>query len=371
MPKLRECLYEEKTHRGKIRYRFIRHRGAPKIGIKGQPGEPEFERRYNELLVGGDVNHTRKLLRKARNSNYDEGTWGDLVERYLEHMDGQVAKGMIAEGTSKTYGGILKRTMAAIGDAPVASIRKADINQILTVLAPSAATHNNMLKSVRSMFQYAVDHTGLIDSDPTQGVKYATIKSNGHDEWSPAQIKQFLDFHPVGTTAHLALTLLLYAACRRSDVVKLGPKNLKTIGETTYLEFTQTKHDGSSGSMVSIPVDDHFMDVLEATETGNDTFLITHYGSPFTANGFGNRMRKWCSTAGLPKGISAHGIRKSIGSMMAEADCSNYQIMAVHGHSDPRSSEYYTRRARRRKLAEQGREKTVFDTILGGVNAAE
>ena len=30
----------------------------------------------------------------------------------------------------------------------------------------------------------------------------------------------------------------------------------------------------------------------------------------------------------------------------------------------------YTRRARRRKLAEQGREKTVFDTILAGENDA-
>ena len=213
-----------------------------------------------------------------------------------------------------------------------------------------------------------MDHTGLIDSDPTQGVKYAPVKSDGHEEWSPAQIKQFLEFHPIGTSAHLALTLLLYAACRRSDVVKLGPKNLKIIGETTYLEFTQAKNDGSPGSLVSIPIDDHFMEVLNASETDEETFLITSYGNPFTANGFGNRMRKWCSSAGLPEGISAHGVRKSIGSMMAEADCSNYQIMAVHGHSDPRSSEYYTRRARRRKLAEQGRKKTVFDMILASAN---
>lgn len=368
MPKIRECLYEEKTHRGKTRHRFIRHRGAPKIGIKGQPGEPEFERRYHELMNGGDVEHSKKLLRKARNSKYDEGTWGDLVEGYLEHMDGQVAKGIIAEGTSKTYGGILKRTRVAIGDALVVSIRKTDINQILAVLAPSAATHNNMLKAIRSMFQYALDHTGLIDSDPTQGVKYAPIKSDGHEEWSPAQIKQFLEFHPIGTTAHLALTLLLYAACRRSDVVKLGPQNLKTVGDTNYLEFFQTKNDGSPGAWVSIPVDDHFMDVLAATETAEESFIITQYGNPFSANGFGNRMRKWRRSAGLPEGIASHGVRKSTGSMMAEAGCTSYQIMAVHGHSDPRSSEYYTRRARRRKLAEQGRQKTDFDTILADAN---
>ena len=281
-------------------------------------------------------------------------------------MDGQVTKGIISEGTSKTYGGILKRTMTAIGDAPVASIRKTDINQILNVFSSSAATHNNMLKAVRSMFQYALYHTGLIDSDPTQGVKYAPIKSDGHKEWSSAQIKQLLEFHPIGTTAHLALTLLLYAACRRSDAVKLGPKSLKTIGETTYLEFTQTENAGSPGALVSIPVDDHFMQVLEVSETGEETFLITFYGNPFTADGFENRMRNWRRSAGLPEGISSHGVRKATGSMMAEADCSQYQIMAVHGHSDPRSSEIYTRRARRRRLAEQGREKTNFGTILAG-----
>lgn len=81
-------------------------------------------------------------------------------------------------------------------------------------------------------------------------------------------------------------------------------------------------------------------------------------------------MRKWRRSAGLPEGISSHGVRKSVGSIMVEADCSNYQIMAVHGHSDPRSSEIYTRRARRRKLAEQGRAKTGLEDILTNADDA-
>lgn len=160
-------------------------------------------------------------------------------------------------------------------------------------------------------------------------------------------------------------------ACRRSDLVKLGPKNLKYSGDKAYIEFTQTKNDGSPGALVTVPVDGNLLGALDATKTGAETFLITEYGEPFSPDGFGNRLRKWRRSANLPEGISAHGIRKSIGSMMAEADCSNYQIMAVHGHSDPRSSEYYTRRARRRKLAEQGREKTTFDKILGAAKEAD
>lgn len=40
--------------------------------------------------------------------------------------------------------------------------------------------------------------------------------------------------------------------------------------------------------------------VLDQTPKDNMTFLLTQYGKPFTANGFGNWMRDRCDEAELP-----------------------------------------------------------------------
>ncbi len=41
--------------------------------------------------------------------------------------------------------------------------------------------------------------------------------------------------------------------------------------------------------------------VLDALpDDGRQTFLVTSFGRPYTANGFGNAMRAWCDEAGLP-----------------------------------------------------------------------
>lgn len=354
MPKIREYLYEEKTHAGKLRYRFQRERGARKIGIKGQPGEVQFERRYRELLNGADKQVAIIARRKERNARYDEGTWADLVDQFLRHMDHEVSAQGYAIGTRETYSRILKNTVTAFGEAGAANISRVDINQILANLAPTSASHNNMLKALRAVFSFALEYTHQITEDPTQNVKYKPIKGTGHKEWRPKHISQYFRHHKAGTMAHLALALLLYTACRRSDLVKLGPENLRDIDGNWYIEFRQAKLDGDERAHVSIPAGQDLIDLLKKTKTGDETFLITAYGKPYSAKGFGNRMKKWITEAGLPDDISAHGVRKTVGTLMAEAGCSNYQIMAVHGHSSPKASEIYTRGARRRVLASEG-----------------
>jgi hypothetical protein len=57
---------------------------------------------------------------------------------------------------------------------------------------------------------------------------------------------------------------------------------------------------------------------LEAAKvTTNMTFLLTEYGKPFTANGFGNKFKDWCRQADLPH-CSAHGVRKAASTALAE-----------------------------------------------------
>ncbi|WP_226898473.1 tyrosine-type recombinase/integrase [Mangrovicoccus algicola] len=70
-----------------------------------------------------------------------------------------------------------------------------------------------------------------------------------------------------------------------------------------------------------------------------------------SSDSFRNCFKRWCIEAGLPD-RSPHGIRKAAGHLLAEAGATQHQIMAVHGHSQARTSEVYTRDVQRSKLAE-------------------
>jgi integrase len=83
---------------------------------------------------------------------------------------------------------------------------------------------------------------------------------------------------------------------------------------------------------LSVPALPELQRIIEATPLGTLTFLVTEFGHPFTANGFGNRFRKWCDEAGLSPHCSAHGLCKAAATRLAEAGASENEIRAVAGH---------------------------------------
>src|SRR3546814_13811445 len=85
-----------------------------------------------------------------------------------------------------------------------------------------------------------------------------------------------------------------------------------------------------TGALVDIPIHPELKRVLEGTPRQNMTFLVTEYGKPFTANGFGNWMRDRYDEAGLPQ-CSSHGLRKAMAKRLAEAGCSLKEIMSITG----------------------------------------
>jgi integrase len=102
-----------------------------------------------------------------------------------------------------------------------------------------------------------------------------------------------------------------------------------------------------------------------ATPTEHLTFLVTEFGKPFTAAGFGNWFRERCNEAGLPH-CSAHGLRKAACRRLAEAGCSAKQIAAISGHQTLREVERYTRAADQKKLASQALAQMIKNTGSDG-----
>lgn len=87
--------------------------------------------------------------------------------------------------------------------------------------------------------------------------------------------------------------------------------------------------------------------------------LVTAYGEPFSAKSLTGTMAHWCKLAGLPKGLTLHGLRKSLGVYLAEAEASTRQLMDVLGHDDIDHAELYSREASQVRLAVQGMDRVV------------
>ena len=81
-------------------------------------------------------------------------------------------------------------------------------------------------------------------------------------------------------------------------------------------------------------------DIIAGSPTGDLTFLVTEHGQPFTANGFGNKIRQWCDEAGLPH-CTAHGLRKAGAVIAAENGATAHQLMSVFGWLTLKEAERY------------------------------
>ncbi len=88
---------------------------------------------------------------------------------------------------------------------------------------------------------------------------------------------------------------------------------------------------------------------IEATKTGELTFLITERGQPFAKESFGNWFRKACTEAGVPG--SAHGLRKAGATRAAENGASERELTALFGWSTGKMAVHDTKAANQKRLA--------------------
>jgi integrase len=167
----------------------------------------------------------------------------------------------------------------------------------------------------------------------------------------------------MGTRARLALALLLYTGQRRSDVVRLGRQHIRD----GRLVFTQEKNKTRNPVRLEIPILPDLQRIIDAGPIGDLTFLVTEFNGPFTAAGFGNKMRDWCNQAGLPH-CSAHGLRKAAAACLAETGATEHEIMAVTGHRTLKEVDRYTRTARQKVLADSAMRKLATAHIKNEID---
>ena len=90
--------------------------------------------------------------------------------------------------------------------------------------------------------------------------------------------------------------------------------------------------------------------MLDASDVGDKTWLITKRRKPWKEASFGNEFREWCDKAGLPD-CTAHGLRRAGATFAAENGATVKQLMEVFGWSTAQIAMDYIKDAEQKKIA--------------------
>jgi integrase len=320
-------------------HHYFRRRGFPRVRLPGLPGSAEFIAAYQAALATAPA-----PIGAGRTPP------GSLSAVLVAYYGSQSFRGLSA-GTQALWRQILERWREQDGNKPLALLPKDYIVRRLDGMKPHAA--RNWLKATRHLMAYCLDH-GLIRHDPTAGIKRKLPRSGGHHTWTEEEIGLFEAHHPVGSKARLALALGLYTAQRRGDVIRMGRQHIKD----GVLSVTQEK----TGARLAIPVHPELQAVLDATPSGQLTFLTTKTGKSYAAGDFSEQFRAWREAAGLAPRCTFHGLRKAALTRLADAGCSVHEIAAISGHKSLKEVARYTKAADQARLARAAMARTLNET---------
>lgn len=328
---------EDTDRHGNVRL-YFRHDGR-KVRLRGPTGSPEFLTDYRRAAAGPKEKPKTDRVGRMKPDSFH---W--LCAQYYKSA---MWAGLNPK-TQKTRRAILERFALhkGNGEKPYRMMLPRHIRKRRDEMLATPEAANTMVKVLRQLFRFAVIYD-LADANPAKDVELLKSSSEGYHSWTLAEIEKFETTHPVGTTARLALALALYTGQRRSDLVLFGRQHLQ--GE--WLVFTQQKGKARNPIRLEIPIIPELRRTIDASETGDLTFLINGYGRPFTNAGFGNRFRKWCDEAGLSD-CSVHGLRKAAAARLAELGCTEFEIMAITGHQTSKEVTRYTRGASQKVRAQ-------------------
>ena len=162
---------------------------------------------------------------------------------------------------------------------PFRNIRLKHAHVIRDEVGPNVG--NKRVKLLRYAYDWVVEQE-LMAENPVRAAKTRSNPTEGYTSWTPDDVATFIDRHPLGTKAHLALSLFTYSGGTRiSDVARFGPMNIK--GDR--VEWVQKKGRGQQVRRRSVPLVAALRKVLAASELGQVTWLQTEYGKPFSIKG--------------------------------------------------------------------------------------
>lgn len=325
-----------KDRHGKTRLYFRKGKGQ-RFTLRGPEGSPEFWEDYQAASNG-------EITKRPTKTRALAGTMRWLVEQYYQSPCFKELR----QTTQVMRRNILERFTEKHGTKRYTYLKPRHLRKMRDEKSNTPEAANNLIKVIRQVFRFAVNYDYLEDNPARNIEKLKPKNRTGFHAWTIEEVKQFESHHKIGTKARLAFAILLYTGQRRGDVIHMGKQHTKD----GWIKLTQQK----TGKSLEIPILNELQRIIDASETGDLTFIASQRNRPYSAASFGNWFRNVCDEAGLPQ-CSAHGVRKATAARLAEIGCTTLEIMSITGHVTLSEIERYTKSAAQKQLAESVRKK--------------
>jgi integrase len=329
-----------KDRHGKTRWRFRRGKAS---GPLPDPDDPQFEAAYQDALQGRAtakvVNHPNQILPRTLKAAWRLATsaknldWQKLSQSSKDLYIERAERFLAMEATpGKTY-----------ADAPVADLKRRHVKALLGSMSATPHAAYDALVVLRKMILVALDEE-WIEIDPTHRIKYRP-ETKGHRAWTDDERAAYEARWPLGTLARTAYACVLYGGPRRSDVARYR------WSDFTDDQFPHTQQ--KTGKRLMLPVLPPLRDALNAAPKLGEYILTTPWGTPRAPGTLTNDFHTWTTAAGL-KGCTMHGLRKTLGKILAEEGATTRELMDVLGHESIQHAELYSREAEQARMARSG-----------------
>jgi len=303
--------------KGKTYYRF--RRGGLTHRLPGTPGTPDFHAAYAKLLIEPD----------APIGRYTEGSVAHTIDLYVKSAEFH----HLAPGTQRDYRRYLNRLDNSVGHRQMGEISNDFLHAIRDKLKTTPSAANHTIAVVSTLFRFALARR-IVKADPTTGI--GRLKGGDpYERWSAADLTAFRAC--ASPTMRLALELGLYTGQRLGDVIALRWADY----DGARVSVRQQK----TGARLSIPVHPDLKGLLDETPRNADTILTSKSGLPFHPRVFSRDFRDARIAAGLPDGLSFHGLRHTAAAVLAELGAGAPEIQAITGHKSLKLVEHYIRQA--------------------------
>jgi integrase len=368
-----------KDRKGEIRYRF-RHKLIKEVTMRAEFDTPEFAaehkalmaRVHKEAAAKSFVSPTAPLPKKMNH----------ILEKTFRHawvlLQGSLDWDGLKVATRDSLqthieeflqGRVLDDSDEVFADAPLGGIKAAHLQaHYNATYRQFPSKGKKRIEAIRKLYDVAIEATWIeAEENKTKFLKTRALpESDANRPWTDEERQQYEAKWKLGTPQRTAYELGICLGSRRGDLAKIGPADVKNQAEyaadgSLLRQFqaiewkAQKGRKGKKQNVVYHEITDRLAKALAAlTHDMNPAkpFLRKELGSDkgYSDKSLSRRMRIWTNQAGLPEGLTLHGLRHTLGSdiILQTGDTKKAQLSL--GHQSEITTIRYTRRVNREQV---------------------
>lgn len=331
-----------KYSREKKHYVVTYHRRHPvtrdvrSLRRQGIKTRPEAERAYRQLII--------KMGEKFNENLYP--TWPEVVERFLESYANQG----IAKSTIKNYQtSLVTHTYPLWSERKINEISTGEIRDLIQeqLREFSEAHRKSMLKFVRAVFRYALEHE-IIERDPTPKLKFK-INEKIKKVLTESEVRTFLQKakecnHPWFPVWALAC----YTGLRNGELYALKWENVSLEKRLIFITHSWNKINGlketKSGDDRIVEIAPSLVPILKQLQKNNCTDYVLPRIRDWETGTQAKPLQEFLKDIGLPL-IRFHDLRASWATIMLSKGVEPIKVMSMGGWKDLKTMQIYVRKS--------------------------